>query len=459
MNNPIDEKVKFKIIALLQAKAIMDIQRICTDKNIAFLVYKGIALSIQLYDQPTARQSGDIDCLVKISELKEFLAVLKLLNYITCTGEEIDLDNYTKYINCPHLLPFHLITNNFCIRIEVHLTTLSNPERLLPCVDLFSGKNELSLNTEKIYTLSHELNFISLINHYVKHFANFFYIASFSNKYEHWYDERKINEIYLFYNKFKDSISLDRIKEIARINDTVEDLELFNCHFQEIYNIRLVRAEDLKLLRNNNQYYQKQLSRFLMSMTFKDFFNRDFFDLYKQFMQNLIYIPTKSVSLYDSCDGFHEKICISNGHRFEGLLFPDYSVYFANKTLTFKVDIPFEYINSKYINVILIINKDKYWYLNKFDTYIDDDGILYDSPNYNRKKQEIESQINIFKNENGYTINFLLMNIDNGLYRYNLVARNQDTHEDFNDHLSISNTRQIYDPTKFCELYLSENNL
>jgi hypothetical protein len=65
------EKIK-QIVTQIRINVFEEIYKKSRENNIGLLVYKGVALSIQLYNDEYRRFSGDIDCIVKKEQLKRF---------------------------------------------------------------------------------------------------------------------------------------------------------------------------------------------------------------------------------------------------------------------------------------------------------------------------------------------------------------------------------------------------
>jgi hypothetical protein len=175
MENNDVEKIKtekiHQIITRLRINVLGEIYKKCIENNIDVLVYKGVALSIQLYNDEYRRFSGDIDCIVKKEQLKRFLSILKDLGFkFTENDKEIDIESWKTYIDFPHIRSFSKKVYSVPVNLEVHLSTLSTNVSVLSRIDLFEDTVELELKDGfKIYTLSYTNNFISLMNHYVHH--------------------------------------------------------------------------------------------------------------------------------------------------------------------------------------------------------------------------------------------------------------------------------------------------
>jgi hypothetical protein len=163
-------KVTNILLVKRNIKTILNFYKKCNEYNIELLIYKRVALSVLLYNDVYARKSNDIDCIIRKEDIKLFLKILHEEGFTDKTNREIYPDSFEQYISRQHLLPFIKFDGEILTQVEVHINTLSNPEKFLPCIDLFQNKQEIIINKKnKIYTLSHTLNFISLINHYIQH--------------------------------------------------------------------------------------------------------------------------------------------------------------------------------------------------------------------------------------------------------------------------------------------------
>jgi hypothetical protein len=76
------------------------------------------------------------------------------------------------------------------------------------------------------------------------------------------------------------------------------------------------------------------------------------------------------------------------------------------------------------------------------------------------ENKNISDMIKIELIHNEYMINVRLENIDFNILRYNIIVSNQDLFCDCTssnllvNHFSLTNTLQLFDPTKYCELHL-----
>jgi hypothetical protein len=435
---------------------INTLQEICVQCNeigIDFLVYKGVALSIQLYNDETRRQSYDIDCIVKKDQLKEFLSVLKNLGY-KCKSDmsDIEPDDYESYIGYPHLVPFYKRNGYKIIILEVHLSTLANPEYIYTNIDLFENTVGLFLKSgHKIYTLSYTLNFLSLINHFVHHLVSILITYMFERKHSYKYNYHCIGELFIFYEKYILHINIEKLIGFAKESDSIENLILVNHHIQEIYRINIFSKGKLKELLKPNISLYKQLCNYLSNISLTDLVSTKEDILLEKFGSIIQYSPCKTVNLYRG-QTFSEKILLSNDcYGVKKRSYPEYTIsYREDNSVIFRIKFSKEYFLGKYISVIFVIQKENCHKLS---------WIYYDIfPDCTEKdRRNTENVFKIMKTKisgDCYEIDMIMEDVTIKLFRFNLVIRNVTRHESILDHVSICNTLDIFDITKYAELRL-----
>jgi hypothetical protein len=448
-------KIYHKHIVDVHIQTIINIYEKCKNDNIEIIIYKGIALSAQLYNDLYYRKSSDIDFVVQRENAKTILNILKNDGFRLQSDEEIDIENYEKYFYRSHLHALYKEVSGIKLFIEIHVNPLFNSERYFPNIDLFQNKQEITITKGyKIYTLSHNLNFSSLITHYVKHFTNFincfFTDRPLNVKYKNNKadDLAHLKEIYLFYTKYNEHINFKSIVEIMDKNDTIEFLELFNHHFYEIFSIRLYEPNELIEYRNSNLYYQKNLCRHLLGISFEDFQNTDYNNLFVKFQSTFVYDPCKIITLYEN-QIFSEKIFVNNNvHFILSSIHPSYSVSYSGKDIDFNIYISKKYFIKKYINIDFNFKMENSIYLRVFSFHFDNSCSVF------TKNKDIENWVSILFRQDHYMVNIKIKNIECNIIRYNIMICNRDTIGPLENHFSLTDTCQLYDPTKYCELHL-----
>ena len=451
-------KITNRLLVKCNIKTILNLYKKCNENNIELLIYKGIALSVLLYNDVYTRRRGDIDCIIRKEDIKLFLKILREEGFTDKTNREIYPDFFEQYIARQHLLPFIKIDGEIITQVEVHINTLSNPERFLPCIDLFQNKQEIIINEKnKIYTLSHTLNFISLINHYIQHDYSLVYSFPTSRREDKIVQNLKLlYEINKFYIKYSDFIDLKLIVDISNTDDLIEFLELFNHHYNELFGVELFSKNDLMNRRNTNQYYQKQLCKFLLDIPLNELRNYSFNDLSDKFQNTFMHDPCKIVNLYEN-QVFSEKICMNNSlYLLASTFYPAYSVAYQGKNLFFNISFNEKYFVLKYVNIIIAIEKNHKYFIHSIHFTKDMENIIIED----FENKNISHLITVKLIHSEYTINVKLENIDFNILRYNIIVSNQDLFCDCNspnflvNHFSLTNTIQLLDPTKYCELHL-----
>jgi hypothetical protein len=311
----------------------------------------------------------------------------------------------------------------------------------------------------KIYTLSHTPNFISLIVHYIQHFCNFIFIVIYGKDCEIFQLGGLLEEINKYYLKYNNSIDLDEVINIADMNDTIDQLELFNQHYNEKFGISIFSSEVLKQRQNNYLYFQKQLYRFLLGFSLSEIDSyKDYSALYIKLIATVVYNPSKRIYLNEN-QVFHEKICINNFPYFPRIQYiPSYSIFHKKTQFFIKMHIDKEYFILNYTNIVIFLKKDDYPFIYRIQFAVDKLGNIINDPENNNF--DIPIDISARSTHDNCKINICLHNIDINILRYNIIVsnKNQFNHDDvfglYINRLSITNTNQIFDPTRLCELHL-----
>jgi hypothetical protein len=164
-------------------------------------------------------------------------------------------------------------------------------------------------------------------------------------------------EINKFYIRYSNSINLKLIINISDTDDIIEFLEIFSHHYNELFGIELFSKNDLMSRRNTNQYYQKQLCKFLLDIPLNELRNYSFNDLSDKFQSIFLYDPCKIVNLYEN-QVFSEKICVNNSlYLLASTFYPAYSVAYQKKNIFFNISFSEKYFVLKYVNIIIMIEK------------------------------------------------------------------------------------------------------
>ena len=164
---------------------IILLQKKCQEFNLDFLVFKGIPLSIDLYGDIQSRMSCDIDCLINVDQYRDFFKMLKEMGYKCCFSNDLDFD--MSYIpresQYPHVFPFYRKVKGIDVFIEVHLSITCEFRKCSYKVDFRKDIRVIEYGKAKITTLTHQLMFFHLINHYIKHLVNDFFNYYYDGNY------------------------------------------------------------------------------------------------------------------------------------------------------------------------------------------------------------------------------------------------------------------------------------
>lgn len=208
---------------------IILLQKKCQEFNLDFLVFKGIPLSIDLYGDIQSRMSCDIDCLINVDQYRDFFKMLKEMGYKCCFSNDLDFD--MSYIpresQYPHVFPFYRKVKGIDVFIEVHLSITCEFRKCSYKVDFRKDIRVIEYGKAKITTLTHQLMFFHLINHYIKHLVNDFFNYYYDNVDVKNHDDKLI-EITRYYNKYNKYISLMEICSLMERLGMTNSLILFD---------------------------------------------------------------------------------------------------------------------------------------------------------------------------------------------------------------------------------------
>jgi hypothetical protein len=449
-----------KNITELRIKTIQEINEKCIEQNIDFLIFKGTALSIQLYGDETRRKSSDIDCIVKQNQLKQFLSIIKGLGFrLLCDNSEININMYEQYIKIPHLVAFNKNVYNIKIVLEIHLTTvmlslelhfISIYKRPVPNIDIFTDTVELTLkNGNKIYTLSYTINFMLLINHYISHVEGPFLDVLIGGEDKFIYDFLYIEELYLFYKKYKSCINIDILINNAIKCDTIDNIILVNQHFKMHFNDEIYPMDMLMKMSSPNNNIRLAIRRYLFTVSLDELINIKKEDLSVNFYKSIKYEPSKIIYLKAE-QMFKEKLYLSS----DGILnnkysYPDYSVLYDGKNLFFTIIFDKRYFTEKFMSINFVVQEDDnqlYKLYHEFHADCSEEKHWYN---------KIISAVSVTFNKNQYKVNILLENINVKILRYNLFFGNIDIYYWYKDYISTCNTPDVLDIIKCYELHLN----
>ena len=340
--------------------------------------------------------------------------------------------------------------SSILLSLELHF--LSIYKRPIPNIDIFTDKVELKLKNGNIfYTLPYTINFLALINHYIGHIEGSLFEILFNDKHIFINNYLQLEELYLFYNKYKSFININMLFDIAIQCDTIDNIKLVNHHFENIYNEVLFDVTKPIVTHNANNNIRLAVRKYLLTLPLNVITDKKSEDIIVDFYKSINYDPSKIIYLYAG-QIFKEKLFISSyGILHQIYPYPDYTILFDGKNLNFRMNISKEYFSEKYMAINFIVQKDNGCHLFKlYHEFFADCSV--------RKYwyNEIISAINIKLNKNIYEINILLENIDFKMLRYNLFIGNIDIFYWYKDYFATCNTPDVLDITKCCELHLED---
>lgn len=194
--------------ALLQLVEMKELCQLFRNKNIDVVFFKGITLSMMLYDNYYSRMSGDIDI---YAENKIFPDVIKLMKAHGYTMEP--LSDAEKY----HHVVLHKSGGN---KIELHRSFINSTKNLN--TELLNGLCYLNINGVEYPTLDTQSYFIYMLYHIYMHVSDYInadmQLLFTENRCLDWnvYIRDKIRDIYefvLFFEKYRNDIDLNYIIE------------------------------------------------------------------------------------------------------------------------------------------------------------------------------------------------------------------------------------------------------
>ena len=163
-------KAHYKSIAkrnMLMSAELIHIMKLSKENNIEALAFKGPTLSQTAYGDITLRQFGDLDILIKRSDISPMIDLMIADGYVP----ELDLDTRMKdtFLNALNVIGFYKSTSN--ILIEIHWELLSKNYAINWDENvLWSQKREsIIINNNSIHVLPYEEQILYLCTHGSKH--------------------------------------------------------------------------------------------------------------------------------------------------------------------------------------------------------------------------------------------------------------------------------------------------
>lgn len=174
LNKINNKQLKAVTRSLLLVSELVKVGKILNSNNIKWLAIKGPALSVQLYNEPTFRQSVDIDMLFDSCDLLNVIDLLQKNNYkiVTNIPNNIrSINNFLKFIS-----EISFISPNSNIPIEIHwkFAPYQKPDSI-NFNKLYAEKETIIINDFEIPTLNFIEHFKYVCRHGFQHQWNSLY--------------------------------------------------------------------------------------------------------------------------------------------------------------------------------------------------------------------------------------------------------------------------------------------
>lgn len=214
---------KYKMLKIERLKKeTIALSKLAFSENIVSINLKGLTLKLQAYNDNEERYFGDIDILIKIDDLENYLSILVKRKYLYV--DESDHNNEAKIISTENIIKIasenkihHFIFYNPLknVYLELHLSFCE--DRIF---DLKYEINDVFLNAKTIryfktnlFVLGYDYNVFHILLHYIAHSYHFI-----SNIYREGFSYYPpINILYdlaSFIEKNKDNISWEKVIEL-----------------------------------------------------------------------------------------------------------------------------------------------------------------------------------------------------------------------------------------------------
>lgn len=206
-------------------------------KNISFVVLKGISLAHRLYKNASNRYFGDIDILITSNNLYEAIRIMEILGYKTegYTDEET-VNAYLQQVSRElHLLPFYKkVAGSVEIVVELHMDIVSlwmfriDP-RLTECI-LARRKIENDIPVMDEYdTIIFQI--LHLFKHYIAEMTAGFVNGVIKNK----VSLKGLHEIALLMDKYIDILDIRQFSDRVTEFRATEEIRLAKVWLLELY--------------------------------------------------------------------------------------------------------------------------------------------------------------------------------------------------------------------------------
>lgn len=217
-------------------EALAQFKRKLDEIHIPFVVLKGMALAVELYDdEPYQRSFGDIDILVLPSNLEQTLDILHSIGYEK--SEDLPVESFLRDPNHEHHYPCLIRRGGQLdsITLEVHVDAV--PRWIFQTMQPYTDKLLLHahVNQYGMPVMDGCDTVIFLMLHLLKHYVFDMLMGTVSGKAEAEVDLRAIHEIALFIDKVKNPVLRDMLEIRASEYHVVSEIRFVCRIISDIY--------------------------------------------------------------------------------------------------------------------------------------------------------------------------------------------------------------------------------
>lgn len=274
--------------------------------NIPMILMKGFVIANEIYSPPELRTSDDIDILVPFSRLKDADKIMRSNGFITRND-----DTYTNSLKCvlenqsvadelTHLNVYHKygsLSNGeeYHIEVDLHIRPFHYLSfDVLNGIDsIFLTANKRVINNYEILTTNEVDTLIHLSAHFVRHY--YWELFKFLRLGEPYFFRLDLLfEIYLYIEKYKDILLVEKTIKRAKDLNQIEPLALVIYYLVGLFNDLEYKAfyENIISLMHDNKFTNGISSRFIktaLSLDVKKQILLENFDLANYLLENLYF--------------------------------------------------------------------------------------------------------------------------------------------------------------------------
>jgi hypothetical protein len=290
--------------AFRQQKVLLDLNHLLQEKNIAFLLLKGLALNQLLFGDELCRPSLDVDLLIAPENVYKTDEALIAVGYQRISPD-FDLKESQQNIALKFFDQFLYFDPHSKINIEIHWRLFRNNSILpLSFEELWKEKQNVKMGAEVFFTISNEHYLLYLILHSFQHawerlmwFADI-YILSKKLSAEEMKKFLELTEKYAF--KKQISVGFALIQEILKVDLPSEIQKLIGAEQQQKANEFLQFIPGSVTPAPDTESYPYKLKRLFVEVKYSGGFKAQLFYLYNYplFMYQHVSLPENLDFLY-----------------------------------------------------------------------------------------------------------------------------------------------------------------